>query len=632
MPRIGKRIGNFIALGLLLAVSARSAEAATPSETLLPDSTVGFLSVADVQKLLDQWNKMQLGQLAKDPVMQPFVKDVRRQFDERWGGLQERLGITVDDVKGLARGEVAVAVVQPDHKKDQVATILLVDVTGNQEQAKTVLAKVGENYVRRGAKKSETKASGVQVTVFDLPKQERGRQVDKMCYFLTDNLLGAADHLGAIQDVLKRVAGEKSHSLDSRTAFQAVMKRAGKDAGDTAPHFRWFLEPFGYAEAMRVVHPDTEPRKSKTMLQVLEEVGFSAVQGLGGYVNLAVDGYQLVHRTAIYAPKPYEKSMKMMEFPNQTEFTPESWVPRELATYTTVYVDILKAFDNFGPLFDALFGEGEKGVWQDVLDSLKQDPNGPQIDLRNDLVAKLKQRVDIFRAYEVPITTTSERILIAIAAQDAKAVALAVEKNLKNDKTVQRREFEKYIIWETIPPKKADVPAIKLEFPGLEPQEEKEAKHPAEAQRGEFLPNAAVTVAYDHLLVASHYDFLVQVLKQADERNSLARSVDYKQVADALKKIGAGENALRSFSRTDEQFRPTYELIREGKMPQSETMLGRILNTALGAGKKGVVRKQEIDGSKMPDYDVVRRYLGPCGAFLTSEPDGWFVKGVLLTK
>jgi hypothetical protein len=146
------------------------------------------------------------------------------------------------------------------------------------------------------------------------------------------------------------------------------------------------------------------------------------------------------------------------------------------------------------------------------------------------------------------------------------------------------------------------------------------------------LPNAAVTVAYDHLLVASHYDFLIQFLKQADQRNSLAATVEYQQVSEALKKLGAGTNALRSFSRTDEQVRPTYELIREGKMPQSETMLGRILNTLLGAGKKGVVRKQEIDGSKMPDYEVVRHYLGPSGAFLTSEADGWFLKGVLLTK
>ncbi len=631
MPRIGKRMWNCIAVGLVLAISA-SARAGVPSETLLPDSTVGFVSVPNVQKLVDQWNKTQLGQLAKDPVMEPFVKDVQRQIDDRCGGLEERLGLSVDDIRGLARGEAAVAVIQPNGQKDKVARALVIDVTGNVEQAKKVLEKAAANFVRRRGKKSEVQYSGVTVTVFDLPEPDQETQLSKVAYFVTDNLLGAADDLGVVQEILKRAGGQKSGALGDSAGFQNVMKRAQQDAGDTAPDLRWFLEPFGYAEAMQAARAERDPKRGKTMRQVLQEQGFTSIQGVGGFVNLAVDEFQIVHRTAIYAPPPYEKSMKMLQFPNGDEFAPEPWVPRDLASYTTFHLDILNAFDHFGPMFDALFGEGEKGVWQDVLESLKKDPNGPQIDLRADLVEKLGQRVSVLTAYEMPIGPGSERLLFAVEAKDPKAVALAVEKNLKDDKTVRRREHEQYVIWETIPPKKGEVPTIQLEFPNLEPEAEKLPKAGAGTQRGEFLPNAAVTVAYGHLLVASHYDFMVQILKQVDERSSLGRSVEYQQVAEALKKLGAGQNALRSFSRTDEQVRPTYDLIREGKMPQSETMFGRILNTAMGAGKKGVMRKQEIDGSKMPDYEVVRRYLGPSGAFVTSEANGWFMKGVLLTK
>jgi len=61
-------------------------------------------------------------------------------------------------------------------------------------------------------------------------------------------------------------------------------------------------------------------------------------------------------------------------------------------------------------------------------------------------------------------------------------------------------------------------------------------------------------------------------------------------------------------------------------------MFGRVLNTAFGAGKKGVVRKQQIDPKAMPDYEFVRRYLGPAGIQMTTEPDGWFLKGVMLPK
>ena len=118
-------------------------------------------------------------------------------------------------------------------------------------------------------------------------------------------------------------------------------------------------------------------------------------------------------------------------------------MPRDIATYTTLYFDILNAFDNFGSLFDELFGQGETGTWDEVKQSLKEDPNGPQIDLRKELIQHLGQRVSMLTDYQLPITTTSERLLFAIEAKNAKAVAAAIEKLFKNDPTVKRREVER---------------------------------------------------------------------------------------------------------------------------------------------------------------------------------------------
>ncbi len=42
-----------------------------------PNTTRGFLSVTNVKTLEDHWDKTQLGQLAKNPVMKPFVDDLR---------------------------------------------------------------------------------------------------------------------------------------------------------------------------------------------------------------------------------------------------------------------------------------------------------------------------------------------------------------------------------------------------------------------------------------------------------------------------------------------------------------------------------------------------------------------------
>jgi hypothetical protein len=99
-----------------------------------------------------------------------------------------------------------------------------------------------------------------------------------------------------------------------------------------------------------------------------------------------------------------------------------------------------------------------------------------------------------------------------------------------------------------------------------------------------------------------------------------------------LTKIGAGQDAVRYFTRTDKEYHTTYELIKTGKMPESETLLGSVLNRAFGPDEKGVLREQQIRGDKMPDYEKVRVYLGPAGLFVQSEDNGWFVAGCLLKK
>jgi hypothetical protein len=75
-----------------------------------------------------------------------------------------------------------------------------------------------------------------------------------------------------------------------------------------------------------------------------------------------------------------------------------------------------------------------------------------------------------------------------------------------------------------------------------------------------------------------------------------------------------------------------YELLKTGRMPESESMVGKMLNALLGEGKEGVLRAQQIDGSTLPDYDLVRRYLGPAGMTGTTEADGWMLTGFTLVK
>jgi hypothetical protein len=336
----------------------------------------------------------------------------------------------------------------------------------------------------------------------------------------------------------------------------------------------------------------------------------------------------VLHRTYVFAPKPYELAMRMLEFPNAADLAPEPWASRDLATYTTFHWDIQNAFAHVGSLLDEI-AFGKEGVWEDTLQTLIKDPNGPQIDLERDLVAHLGQRVTIVTDYKLPITPTSQRHLLAIKASNADLLAKAIEKSMADDPRVKVRSFEKHVIWEIIP-EELVVLDVDIQGPGL--SDDLAVEDDDEQAAGVVLPNSAVTVADGYLLVSSHVDLLEKTLQGVAPRERLERDVDYRLVQAELAKLGSGPRCAEGFARTDEQYRATYEMFRLGRLPEMDTVFAELLNVVLGEDKEGVIRKPQLDASKLPEYEVVRRYLGPAGSFVASEEQGWFVVGFTLSK
>src|SRR5690606_12544066 len=93
--------------------------------------TVGYVTAANPSDLSDRWQRTQLGQLCQEPALDPFIESVEDQLFRKLGNLEERLGVTFDDLKGIAGGELAWGLV--DRKTQRAASVLLVDTTGNQD-------------------------------------------------------------------------------------------------------------------------------------------------------------------------------------------------------------------------------------------------------------------------------------------------------------------------------------------------------------------------------------------------------------------------------------------------------------------------------------------------------------------
>jgi hypothetical protein len=619
------------ALALLAGVASQTG-AAVPSEQLMSAATRGYASVPNLELLIEHWNESQLGQLTKDEAMQPFVQDMRAQIERKMSGARQKLGLQPDDLRSVAAGEIAFGMVEREN--DRASMALVVDVTGRDAQARELLTKIDAELAKRGAKRSAATAGAVELTVYDVPPQGPKDIARKAVFFLHQDMLCATDNVAEAQEMVARFNGGAG-SLAGVAPYQTIMQQVAAESGDLQPEIRWFVDPFGYARASRsLLRADSALRRGTDYIEIFQSQGFDAIQGVGGFVNLSVSGsFELMHRTAVFAPpiagepEKYRLAMRMLNFPNGGSLTAQPWIPRKLASYRTFNIDIQKAFDSFGTLFDAVVGYED--AFAEAINGLETDPYGPHVKIRDELIVHLGQRVTMVTDYDVPITTKSERFLVAVEVKDEAAVAATIEKILSSDPNAHAREFEGKTVWEILPATD-DVPELEIELEPLTPADSSEGdKAPG------VISSSAVCVTDGHLFVGSHVDFLQTFLAAKPEGESLATSVDYQEVDAALAQLLSGDAAVRCFVRTDEAYRPTYELLRQGKMPESETLLGKVLNRLLTTPEdedEGILRKQQIDGRQLPSFEMVRRYFSPLGTAVRSTDTGWVIVGATLAK
>ncbi|MEQ8789117.1 MAG: hypothetical protein RIC55_22585 [Pirellulaceae bacterium] len=612
------------------------AVAVQPSEQILPATTKAYVAVPDFDDFRAKWNETQLGKLAKDPVMKPFAEDLRAQIKFKLSQTGVRLGLTLEDLQGVHGGEVCLAVIQPEGDTAQHAMALLADVSGHTAEAATLMEKISAEMLRRGATRSTQMMRGVDVTHYTVPLKKADLPPLHIYQFLVDDQFVAIDHAGEAEAILARLAGDSTTAtLSEAPRFQVSMRRCDEEANGLTPHFRWFIEPFGYAETIRAT-AGGKRRRGTDVMAVLRSQGFTAIQGLAGHVTFATGDHELVYRTFIYAPavdgadpngEKYDLAARMLQFPDRGLLRAQSWIPRHVASYTSFNWKMKEAFEYSKTLVDELAGEE---VFEEVLQGIKLDPKGPQVDLRAELVAHLGQRATVLADNKLPVTPQSQRVMVAIELTNAPAVAQTVNKAMETDRNAEKREFADHIIWEMVEKEHTEL-ALQIDGPpGLGPFDE--GPKPKKDDRP-VLPHSAVTVAHGHLIFATHINLIRDLLTAVEDRQTLSESGDYIAVNAALDRLGGGDDdSFRMFTRTDEAYRPSYELMRQGKMPESETLLGRLLNAILAPEEEDAKREQQIDGSKMPDFQVVRRYLGPAGLFVKTEADGWYAAGCMLSK
>jgi hypothetical protein len=634
-----------------LAAAVVAAAGFPPSETIFPDTTRAWISIADFRGFQEQFDRSPYGQLVADPAMKTFIDHLREEISKNGKQRLAKLGLTLEDLEKLPGGELAAAAVEAE--PGRLATIILVDTTGHEDEAKAVIDRITTRLTEQKATKVTVPSAPPQLTAFELPadpndvRGEMPAKARRVAFAVAPQALIVGDDALQVAQAFSVLGQGRKDNLSTLESYRAVVENCGGHTAATAAPLRWFVDPFKFATAYQSTNPPREKRKGPDYVAILGRQGFDAVQAAGGLVVFGDGGHAVRHHSMIYAPplsgrdpdsvERYDLAARMLRFPNAAGVAPPAWVTRDVSGWVAMQWDVQTAFASAESLVDDVVGE--KGVFDDVIASLKEDVDGPQIDVEKDLVACLGQRLTMITDSVDPIGTDCERLVIAMEVTDEARVAATVAKVMDADSDMQKIDIGGQAAWELIDRSMA-IPKLEVETPGgavahadHDTNDEAHRRRQRLREKEEkLLPHSTVAVARGHLLVASHRDILERVLAATVDGNALATAADFAAVQTELARYVPAAAAARGFGREDESIRPTYELLRQGAMPKSKSLFGQLLNDMLGDGKPGTVREQRIDGSTLPDFEVVRRYFGTSGLAVETRSQGWYVVGMVLPR
>ncbi|MBM4012014.1 MAG: hypothetical protein FJ286_11655 [Planctomycetes bacterium] len=646
---------RFIALPAVLVVvhavfagSATRAGGFVASETVFPATTRAWLSIPDFRGMQQSFRSSNYGQLLNDPAMKTFVDHLREQIAANGKQRLAKLGLTLEDLDKIPGGELAAAAIEVDGGR--LATVLLVDTTGHEADTSALVERITGRLVEQKAVKVTVPGAPPQLTVYELPpdpndvRGETPARQRRVAFATAPRALLVGDDAMQVGQALSVLEKGRQDSLATVEAYRAVVDQCAGQVPAAAAPIRWFLDPLKFAKAYQLTNPPREKRKGPDYVAIFGRQGFDAIKGAGGVLVFSEGGHTMRHHSLIFAPplpgrdpdsvERFDLAARMLRFPNAAGVAPAAWVPREVGGWAALQWDVQTAFGSAESLVDDIVGD--KGVFDDVIASLKEDPDGPQIDVEKDLVACLGKRASVITDHLEPIGTDCERIVIALEATDEARVAATIAKVMDADSDMQKIDLAGHVAWELIDHSMA-IPKLEVETPGgavahadHDPDDEAHRRRQRLREKeGRLLPHSTVTVAKGHLLIASHRDVLERLLK-AEGGATLAAATDYAALQAELGKFVPAATSARGFGREEKAIRPAYELLRRGDMPKSKSVFGQMLNDMLGDGKPGTVRAQKLDGSTLPEFEVVRKYFGTSGLAMETRSQGWYIVGLVL--
>ncbi len=597
----------FLALAAILSlpaiVHAQSAERPT-SDELLPETTVAYVQLHNVREFVEKMRESNGGQMLQHERIAPLANEFYQAIQDEYAKVEDLVGLSLEEIQSLPAGEICFAVIAP--KRKSPVFLLIIDTDEESETVEKALQR-GRDLVSEQGLEMETEELD-EVTFEKVYVGEK-----KVTFFRRGGTLvvGADTENGSaaeqeLNDLVTRWNGEeveKVRPLKGNRKFVTIMNRC-RGTREVAPDLRYFVDP------IKLVKSATRGNvMAQGALNFLPILGLDGFLGFGGSSIMNELDFEYVSHMHVLLANPRSGIFEMLALKPGT-YEPQPWVPDNAVLYLSTSWDVGKMFNEFEKIYDSFSGDGS--LEREIEDEINSELG---IDFKADFIDQLSGRITLVQWVGEEIAINGQTIALGVGLNDTEKFMDLMQiffdkiRDERGEDAFQEVEFEGITYWK-------------------QPDED------VERGREMVEENVPVTIRVqqpcfaiveDHFIVSDSTQFMERAIETVRGRKPpLYDDSQFKYVSRQMTRLlGSDVPGAVMYSRPEETLRMFFEVANGDdtkefldEMAEENQFIARL--------------RDALDDNPLPDFDEVRQYFPPSGAFVTNDETGYHLLGFQL--
>jgi hypothetical protein len=633
-------------LAMLLAVATPVAQAQDAGKTdyinaiqLIPDTAAGLMRIPNMPKFCNALDQTHAGQLRDEELVKPFFDAQRERIHKYLGSTDNNIAVTPEDLYEIASGEVVLAWLPfPNDKRRPYSLLVMADIRGRRDKADAVLQSLEQDLKNGGWIRKDVTHQGETVRIYDTKPKPGQLKVNQIAISVNDTRIITADRDSVITGIIDAESGKSSNQpMSEQAEFKKVLSQCGQaiagaiQAQGGTLALEWFAKPFAMG---RIVRESLEIDRGNDIdiLKLLENQGFDAIRSAGGIVAINGTRYDMLQKGVILANRPFANAARMLQFDAGKREPIPAWVGPNVGSFNRFHPRIEEAFWASGSLIDEALGDK---VFDDMINDIHKDKNGPQIDIKNNVLPSFDNEVILLTDNVLPADVTSERMLVAIRLNDAAKLKTAIQKAMEVEpdaNKIDTPDLTGIDVWQVEPGQGGDESFDEELFGEFEFEAEETDQAPPLLDKWAIavVPQGPGSTA-DYLIFSSHPEFLIESARRIQQgaQDGLGTLPEVQNVVAALQDLGIEKPIFDRVVRTKISLRIKYELLRQNKLRESDSVLAKLIQR-IADEEADQTEPDPLQATKLPPIEKIEKYLSDGGSYLEETEDGWVTTGFLL--